>query len=62
MIRVIQYHLGLSNVFILARDQFNDHGAPGSREGSARQCFLTIERYKNYYLLILKGNEKSDSR
>jgi hypothetical protein len=45
---VIQYHLKLSNVFILARDQFNDLGAPGLSECSARQVFLTVETYKKY--------------
>jgi hypothetical protein len=36
VIRVIQYHLELSNVFILARDQFNDFRAPGVSECSVR--------------------------
>jgi hypothetical protein len=41
--RVIQYHLELSNVTILARGEFNDLRAPGSSECSIRQYFLNEE-------------------
>jgi hypothetical protein len=59
--RVIQYHLGLSTVNILARDQFNDLRAPVSSECSAGQYFLTVETYRIYYLLILENVEYWDS-
>jgi hypothetical protein len=58
---VIQYHLELSTVAKLARDQFNDLKAPGSSECSIRQYFLTVGQYKRFYLLIMKDGEYWDS-
>jgi hypothetical protein len=57
---VVQYHVELSIVSKLARHQFNGLRVPGTCECSARGIILTVEIYKEYYLLILIGSVSSE--